>query len=157
VTSLTAKRVVCVLVIFCALDWASSVRAQISIGTWVLTDALEGVGKLSMTIEACCGSAGRRIVYRVVGHDDVFMSIDSAMDGSEAPVLVGGKPTGETMAIKRVDDHHAVSVLRMNGKMFGTSKATISADGKTLTVENEITDAVQGHRVGKRTETWQRK
>ena len=41
------------------------------------------------------------------------------------------------MAIKRVDATHTVTVLKMNGKPFGTSKATISADGRTLTVENE--------------------
>jgi hypothetical protein len=30
--------------------------------------------------------------------------------------------SGETMAIKRVDDHHLSTVLKMNGKLFGTSE-----------------------------------
>lgn len=42
----------------------------------------------------------------------------------------------------------------MNGTTFGTSKGTLSADGKTLTVENEYTSAVDGQPVGKQRETW---
>ena len=42
----------------------------------------------------------------------------------------------------------------MNGTTFGTSKGTLSADGKTLTVENEVTSAVGGQPVGKQRETW---
>ena len=64
------------------------------------------------------------------------MTVDSPMDGREAPVLVGGKPSGETMAIKRVDDRHYSAVVKMNGKPFGTSNGTVSADGKTMTVDS---------------------
>jgi hypothetical protein len=45
----------------------------------------------------------------------------------------------------------------MNGKPFGTSKATLSADGNTLTVENDITFAAGGLTTGKQTEVWVRK
>ena len=45
----------------------------------------------------------------------------------------------------------------MNGKAIGTSQATRSADGKTLTVINDYTSAVGGQPVGKSTETWVRK
>jgi hypothetical protein len=121
-------------------------RAHISLGTWIRSEATEHGGRLSMTIEAGCGTVGRRIIYRVVGHDDVFMSIDSPMDGTDVPVLVHGKPTGQTMAIKRVDDRHAVAVMKMSGKTFGTSKATISADGTTLTVEDDTTPAPASRR-----------
>ena len=85
------------------------------------------------------------------------MTVESRLDGSEAPVLLGGKPSGETMAIKRIDDHHAVTVMTMNGKPFGTSKATLSADGKTLTVENDFSAGVAGQQAGRSTETWVRK
>ncbi len=34
------------------------------------------------------------------------------------------------MAIKRVDGHHATNILKLNGKQFATSVATLSADGK---------------------------
>jgi hypothetical protein len=61
--------------------------------------------------------------------------VDSPMDGTEVPALVGGKPSGETMAIKRVDDHHYRAIMKMRGQPLGTSTGTLSADAKTLTVE----------------------
>jgi hypothetical protein len=40
---------------------------------------------------------------------------------------------------------------------FGTSKATLSADGKVLTVVNDYTSSAGGQTVGKSTETWTHK
>ena len=109
-----------------------------------------------MTVEACC-HGGRRLTYHIVGRSDLVLTVETPMDGSEVPVMAGGKPSGETMAITRVDAHHAVTVLKMNGKPFGTSKATLSADGNTLTIENDYTSAIGNQPVGKQTETWVRK
>jgi hypothetical protein len=61
------------------------------------------------------------------------------------------------MAIKRLDDHHTYTVLKMNGREFGTSKASLSPDGKTITVENDFAAEGGGHRAGKHTEVWLRK
>jgi len=85
------------------------------------------------------------------------MIVESPFDGREVPVLLDGKPSGETMAIKRLDDHHTVTVVKMNGKEFGRSKATLSPDGKTITVENEFIASLGGNPAGKRTEVWVRK
>jgi len=45
----------------------------------------------------------------------------------------------------------------MNGKEFGTSKASLSPDGKTITVENDFIASLGGNPAGKRTEVWVRK
>src|SRR5206468_1087414 len=112
---------------------------------------------MTMTVEMCCGS-GRRLTYRIaMNGSDMLMVIETALDGRDAPVLVGGKPSGETMAIRQIDSRHATAVLKMNGKTFGTAKGTLSADGKTLTVEDDYTSATAGQQVGKTTETWIRK
>ncbi len=66
------------------------------------------------------------------------MTVESQLDGREAPMLLGGTLSGVTMAITRIDDHHAVTVMAWNGQPSRTSKATLSADGKTLTVENDF-------------------
>lgn len=108
-----------------------------------------------MTVEACC-NGGRRLTYRL-GNSGQVMVVESPFDGGEVPVLLNGKPSGETMAIKRLDDHHTFTIVKMNGKEFGTSKATLSADGKTITVENDFTASVGGNPVGKHTERWLRK
>jgi len=85
------------------------------------------------------------------------MVIETLLDGSDAPALIGGKPSGETLAIRQIDDRHATAVLKMNGKPFGTAKGTLSADRKTLTVEDDFTSTAGGQQVGKQTETWIRK
>jgi hypothetical protein len=54
------------------------------------------------------------------------------------------------MAIKRVDDRHYSAVVKMNGQPFGTSNGTVSADGKSMTVDS----VYQGT---KTSETWVRK
>jgi hypothetical protein len=128
---------------------SSSLRAQSFVGTWVRQDT-------TMTVEMCCGS-GRRLTYRVVMNgNEMIMVVESAL-GTEAPLLVGGKPSGETKAISQIDDRHAIAVFRMNGQPFGTAKGTLSPDGKTLTIEDEYTSAAAGQQAGKQTETWIRK
>jgi hypothetical protein len=103
-----------------------------------------------MTVEPCC-SSGYKLTYRfAMGADKTVMTVSSPFDGTEVPVLVNDKPSGETMAIKRLDGHHSSTVIKMNGEPFGTSSATLSADGRTLTVINEMASGA----AGKVTETW---
>jgi hypothetical protein len=59
------------------------------------------------------------------------------------------------MAITRVDDHHYRGAVKMDGKPYGTSNSTISADGKTMTVES-VTQT-PGGRAEKIIETWVRR
>jgi hypothetical protein len=139
-----------------ALGAAKSLHAQIDVGTWMrqATDSMPG---MTMTVEACC-NGGRRLIYRVVIAETVtLLTVESRLDGTDAPVLMNGKPSGETMSITRVDDHHASTIVKMNGRPFGTSKATLSADGRTLTVINDFSSSAGGQAVGKYTEIWVRK
>lgn len=156
-TRTTVQRFACAAAMLCAVGVPRPARAQLSIGTWARADApSDGTPRLAMTVEACC-NGGRRIVYRVEGQSAILMTIDSPMDGTEVPVMVGGKPSGETMAIKLVDPLHSVTIIKMGGKPFGTSRATLSADGNTLTVENEISQPQAGQPAGKATEKWTRR
>jgi hypothetical protein len=131
-------------------------HAQLGPGTvWERTDA-EGKG-IVMSVEACC-HGGLRLTYRLAstgGQPASTMSIDSPMNGAEAPVLFGGRPSSETMAITRVDEHHYTAVLKMGGQPFGTSTGVVAADGKSLTVES--TQARPGGPPRKVIETWVRK
>src|SRR5262245_933121 len=132
-------------------------HAQVEIGTWVRQDTALKAGTMTMDVEECC-HGGRRLTYHILmGETAAQITVDSPFDGTEAPVLVNGKPTGETMAIKRVDAHHASTVVKMNGAPFGTSEATLSADGKTLTVHNDFSGSAGGQQAGKTTETWVKK
>ena len=149
------KRLICSVAFLSAVGWANQARAQFGVGsTWVRTDS-QGKG-ITMTVEACC-NGGLRLIYQIppmASQPATTLTVDSPMDGTAAPALVGGKPSGETMAIKRVDDHHYSTVVKMNGQPFVTSNGTVSSDGKTMTVEGV---SQGGGKVEKIVETWVRK
>ena len=152
-TGATTRWLACSAIV-CLVGSAGVLHAQLEIGNWVRTDT--GAGGMTLTIQACC-NGGRRLTYHipVKGQPNMEMTVDTSLDGKDAPLLVGGKPSGQTMAITRVDAFHATSVQKMNGKPMSTSKATLSADGKTLTVEDEIGEP--GGKTGKIVETWVKK
>jgi hypothetical protein len=144
-----------VLVTFASLAAVGSpARAADSpIGTWV-KKAETGKPAMTMTVEAW-GNGKGKLTWRIKGMD-LVLTVVSALDGSDAQVLMNGKPSGETMAIKLVDPRHSTTVVKMNGKPFGTSNGTFSEDFKTLTVENDFSATVGGNTAGKSTETWVR-
>ena len=149
-------RLACVCAVL-ALSSAGPLRAQMEIGTWV-RKAAPGQPGMTMEVSTCCGPAGRRLVYHIVmGNREQTLTVESPFDGTEVPVLVDGKPIGETMAIKRLDPHHASTVVKMNGKPFGTSQATLSPNGSTLTVENDFGAPMGAQTAGKSTEVWLKK
>jgi hypothetical protein len=152
-TVLKARGFACGIAILGALGSARSLYAQIGVGTWV-RKAPASTTPLTMVVEPCC-NGGRRLTYHFdINGTETLLTIASPFDGSEAPVLIAGKPSGETMAIKRLDDHHLFTVLKMNGKPFGTSTATLSPDAKLLTVINDVSSSAGGQAVGKSTEVW---
>jgi hypothetical protein len=104
-------------------------------GTWVRREPLQNL-HLTMTVEAA--GSGLKVTYRIVGPGASvgLMTVLTQLDGKDAPVLVDGKPSGETMAVRKIDGRHTFTVLKMDGKEIGTSKLEVSADGKVLTVEN---------------------
>jgi hypothetical protein len=155
-TSMPAsRRFICGMALLSTVGWVTPARAQLSAGsTWVRTDA-EGKG-ITMTVEPCC-NGGLRLVYQMPPMGKLpatSMTVDSPMNGAEVPALVGGKPSGETMAITRVDSRHYHAVIKLNGQPYGTSTATLTADGKAMTVES-VTQA--GGQTMKVIETWVRK
>lgn len=155
-TSATGRSLAWGVVVVSALGTATSLDAQIPVGTWV-RQPTASMPAMTMTVEACC-NGGRRLIYHVViDKTETLLTVESRFDGSDAPVSMNGKPSGETMRIKRVDDHHASTVLKMNGTFFGTANGTLSGDGRTLTVLNDFSSSAGGQPVGKYTEVWVRK
>lgn len=132
----------------------TTMLAQVGVGTWVQQSINGGPGALTMTVEACC-NGGRRLIYRAINSADVMITVESPFDGTDVPMKAAGRQaSGGTMGIKRIDDHHYVTALKMNGTPYGSSRATLSPDGKTLTVEMEVTSTVGGQPVGKQKEVW---
>jgi hypothetical protein len=152
--TILVRALACGIAVFAATS-IKPAFAQLEIGTWV-RQPIPGMPDMTMTIEECC-NGGRRLSYHfMAGKTDMLMTLETRLDGAESPVLVDGKPSPGTMAIKRTDKHHASTVIKQNGAIFGTSTATLSADGKTLTVVNEYASSAGGQ-PGKLTEIWVRK
>ena len=132
----------------------AAARAQLGVGVWERQKdkGSKGLaGSMTMTVEQCC-RGGYKLTYNIdINGTKSVMKVESPFDGTAVPVLVDGKPSGETMSIKRVDERHTSTTMTMNGKLFGTSKGTLSADGKTLTVINDMKTG------GTQTEVWVKK
>ena len=145
-------RFICGAAFLWTLAWRSPAHAQLGVGEWVRTDK-EG-GGMTMTVAPCC-KGGFRLTYHVPignGQPPLILTVELPMDGTEVPTMSAGKPTGQTMAAKRVDDHHFTGIVKQNGELSLTNTATLSADGKTLTV----VDTIGGGNL-KVTEIWTKK
>jgi hypothetical protein len=131
--------------------------ADSPVGTWVrVGDVPKAMGNMTMTIEKW-GSSGCKLTYKIA-NPPVVLTLESKLDGSDAPLLANGQPTGETFGLKRLDGHHATNVLKMNGKQFGTTTAAFNDDFSKLTIDDNVQDATtMGPPRGKTTETWVRK
>jgi hypothetical protein len=137
------------------VGWAGSANAQLAVGNWTRTDSA-GLG-ITLTVETCC-NGGLRLTYHIPAMGDqpaATLTVDSPMDGTEVPVLLNGRPSGETMALKRIDASHMSGVVKMNGQLFVTSSSTLAADGKSATTES-ITQ-MPGGKTQKVIETWVKK
>ncbi|HEY5448902.1 MAG TPA: hypothetical protein VIQ54_09135 [Polyangia bacterium] len=147
--------VLMVMVAALLLTGASPAAAADSpIGTWVKKAE---AGKPAMTLQIEQWSPGKAKLTWHVAQANMVLTIVSTLDGSFAPLLLNGRPSGETMSIKLIDRRHATGVVKMNGKPFGTSKSTFSEDFKTMTVENDFSESMGGNQAGKSTEVWTRK
>ena len=60
-------------------------------------------------------------------------------DGKDYPVT--GSPDFDAISAKRVDANTIESTQKRSGKDVGTTKRTVSADGKVLTVDSKLTTA----------------
>ena len=128
--------------------------ADSPVGSWVKKAE---AGKPLMTLDIEEWSPGKAKLTWHIAQANMVLTIVLPLDGTSAPLLINGKPSGETMSTKLVDKLHTTTIVKMNGKPFGTSKATFSADYKTMTVENEYSESMGGNQAGKTTEVWRRK
>jgi len=88
---------------------------------------------------------GDSVMYMVEGvaadGKPISYSFTVKYDGKEYPTT-GAMPGGADMvAIKRVDANNYEAILKKAGKVVGTSKVVISADGKTTTLTAKVIDA----------------
>jgi len=128
---------------------SSTLQAQGSplVGTWKLNLTKSkydpGPAPKSLTRTVVAEGEGVKYTFEGVGADDKPLSYSFSVnfDGKDNPIM-GSMPTGaDTISAKRTDATHYVATLKKGGKVIGTSKVTVSADGKTTTVDATGTNA----------------
>ncbi|MEP6957498.1 MAG: hypothetical protein ABI980_02110 [Nitrospirota bacterium] len=111
-----------------------------------------------MTLEEV--GTGWKLTYKIVTPDapgTIYMTAVTQLDGKDVPSMVDGKPTGQTMGIRKIDSRHAVGMVKFQGKEMGISKSELSPDGKVLKVEIDYKDSNPTGSVGKQIQYWDRK
>jgi len=142
-----------VLLALSSESWAASPWS----GVWVLRDSTKGF-RLTMTLVEV--GAGWKITYRIPVPDargaavSSVMTIETKLDGKEVPNLVDGKPSGQTMEIRKIDSRHTFTVVKFQGKQTGISKSELSPDGKVIKTENEIAVSGPNGMAGKKIQYW---
>jgi hypothetical protein len=113
------------------------------IGTWKLNTAKSTGATLpkSETRTYAASADGIALTYKRVGADGKESSVETTFkyDGKDYPVT--GSADFDALSAKRVDANTIDSTQKRMGKPVGTTKRTVSKDGKTLTLVSKLTNA----------------
>lgn len=147
------KRVLVRSVAACSVVLLSSAMARAGdnwIGTWKLNTKKStfspGPAPKSQTLKFEPSDGGIKLTSHRVNADGkaVDGTYVSKWDGKDVPWK--GNPDADTSAPKRTGDNSYVNTWKKAGKKTVTAKATVSADGKVLTIVQTGKDA-QGRTV----------
>jgi hypothetical protein len=111
-------------------------------GTWKINVAkskFSDAAPKSLTRVYSEGADGTTLDQKTVGADgkEMSMHLVTAFDGK--PHSITGNPDADSGAGKSVNSHTSDFTLTKGGKVVGTVHRVVSADGKTLTVNNKGT------------------
>ena len=138
-----------VAITFLAFAGSATLQAQSNplVGTWKLNVTKSkfdpGPGYKSLTRTIVAQGDGVKYTFEGVAADGkpVAYGFSATFDGKDNPIS-GSMPSGaDTISAKRIDSNHYVATLKKAGKDIGTSKVTVSKDGKVATVDATGTTA----------------
>jgi hypothetical protein len=137
-------RIVAIALLGTLLVGASAFAADAVVGSWKLNVAMSkfsGTAAKSGTRVYMETADGTALDQKMVGADGKEMSMHTTIkyDGKDQPVT--GNPDADTVAGKVVDAHTTHFTMKKGGKVVGTVRRVVAADGKTLTVNNKGTHA----------------
>ena len=127
----------------------STLRAQSNplVGTWQLNTTKSkydpGPTPKNLTRTVVADGDGVKYTFEGVAADGkpIAYGFSVQFDGKDNPIS-GSIPSGaDTISAKRTDSNHFVATLKKGDKVIGTSKVTISKDGKVTTVDSTGTTA----------------
>jgi len=142
-SSIFAVAVVCL-----ALAGSMFADSKAFVGTWKLNleKSKYAAGQAPKSLTRTVSADGDAVTYKFegVGADGTAFSFSftSKYDGKDAEVTGAGMPYGaDHIAIKQVNSHETTATLKKGDKVVGSSTATVSHDGKMVTLTSKGTDA----------------
>ena len=118
--------------------------ADLNMGAWKLNDAKSKFGPgATKNTTVVYAAAGDNVTITVDGIDKDGKAVHNEwtgkFDGKDYPVT--GDPTSDTRFYKKVDDHTIDLTVKKGGKVTGTGRIVVAADGKSRTVTLSLTDS----------------
>jgi hypothetical protein len=118
----------------------SAFAADAVVGSWNLNVAMSkfsGPAPKSVTRVYADTADGTTLDQKTVGADgkEMSMHVTIKYDGKDDPIT--GNPDADTVAGKVIDARTTHFTMKKGGKVVGTVHRVLSADGKTLTVNNK--------------------
>jgi hypothetical protein len=114
-----------------------------AIGTWRLNVARSAGTKLPRSEIRTFSTAGDMVVltFKRVGADGKETSVQTRyrLDGKDYPIT--GSRDYDALNARRIAANTVHSTQKLAGKTVGTSTRSVSADGKTMTLTGQRTDA----------------
>jgi hypothetical protein len=137
-------RVMAIAALTALLVSASAFAADPVVGEWKLNlekSTFSDKAPKSATRVYAETADGTTLDQKMVGADgkETTMHTVTKLDGKDHPVT--GNPDADTVAGKRIDGLTSQFTLKKGGKVVGTVHRVVSADSKTLTVNNKGTHA----------------
>jgi hypothetical protein len=137
-------RIVAIALLGTLFAGASAFAADAVDGSWKLNVAaskFSGTAPKSSTRVYTDTADGTMLVQKTVGADgkEATMQVTLKYDGKDHPIT--GNPDADTVEGKAIDAHTSHFTMKKGGKVVGTVHRVVSADGKTLTVNNKGTHA----------------
>jgi hypothetical protein len=138
-----------VAIAFFAAVGSSTLLAQSNplVGNWKLNTAKSkfdpGPAPKSLTRTVVAQGDGVKYTFEGVSADGkpITYGFSVNFDGKDNPIM-GSIPSGaDTISAKRIDPSTFEATLKKAGKVIGTSKVTVSKDGKVTTVDSTGTTA----------------
>jgi hypothetical protein len=112
-------------------------------GTWKLNEAKSKLPTKARNNTVVYEAAGDSVKVSIDGIDPDGKSVHTEwtgkFDGKDYPVT--GDSTSDARSYKQVDDHTLTFAGKQGGKVTISGRIVVSADGKTRTVTNTVTDA----------------
>src|SRR5271163_579484 len=141
--SIFAVAVVCL-----ALAGSMFADSKALVGTWKLNldKSKFPAGQMPKSQTRTVSADGDNVTYKFEGvradGTAISFSFTSKLDGKDSEVTGTGMPYGaDHIAIKQQNSHMTSATLKKGDKIVGSSSATVSHDGKMLTLTSKGTDA----------------